>query len=90
MLSFRLFLLTTFVVFCIPKIVTNSFWSNVLVPYAYPLLQTSLTISVYITALIAICAWLYIVHTPEQKSVGTKSTAQNEDETSQVDEGMSL
>ena len=33
---------------------------KLLIPYTLPLLQTSLTISVYTTVSIAICGWLYI------------------------------
>ena len=80
-----MFLSTTFVVFCIPEFVDDAFWSIAFVPYALPLLQTTLTISVYITVLIAICTWLYIRPSQQQK---LEIKPQNEEESSPMNEGV--
>ena len=80
-----MFLSTTFIVFCIPEYVTDNFWSVALVPFALPLLQTTLSISVYITVLIAICTWLYIRPTQQQ---ATEVVAKNYEESSPMNEGV--
>ena len=80
-----MFLSTTFIVFCIPELANDTYWSIVLIPYTLPLLQTTLSISVYITVLIAICTWLYIRPSQQQTN---EPEANNEEESSPMNEGV--
>ena len=84
---FRMFLSTTFIVFCIPELANDTYWSIVLIPYTLPLLQTTLSISVYITVLIAICTWLYIRPSQQQ---ATEPEAKNDEESSPRNEGNDM
>ena len=70
----RVYLFCMLLVFSLPKLSDNFKLSIV---YTLPLLQTSLTISVYATVTIAICGWLYIRPVAQSTEQSTTTITNN-------------